>query len=133
MRKILLALFLFAAVTPAVAQQSAQPILCNKIATASLAAGTTQIIAGIANEVITLCGWARDENANGTAQLIFGTGTGCTTSTNASANWTVLVNTHTINHVPYGFVSSAPGQSLCAVVTGTGTILNAEIYYLQTP
>lgn len=134
MRKLLALSLLALLLGPAVAQDGAQPILCDSVAIGqSLAAGTTQLIAGVPGRVINYCGFKYDLNANGTVQLVWGTGATCTSPTNITANITTLTNDHIINHLPTAYLSSAPGQSLCAIVTGTGAVLNADIFYTQRP
>lgn len=132
--KLLLALCLLAPL-PAKAQSiGAQPIFCDKVGLgAGLNAGTTQIIAGISGVVINICGFMLDLNANGTVQLVFGTGSSCTSSTPIMSNITTLTNDHIVNHPSYAWLSSKPGESVCAIVTGTGAVLNADVYYLQRP
>lgn len=131
----LLLLGFLALASPAQAQPlGAQPIFCDKVSVnQNLTAGTTQLIAGVAGVPINLCGFKYDLNANGTVQLVFGTGSSCTNATNVTSNITTLVNDHIVHHLSYAYLSSAPGQSLCAIVTGTGSVLNADIFYLQRP
>lgn len=136
MKKLLALIFLLLVTVPAARSQpiGAQPIMCDKVAIGqSLIAGTTQLIAGVPGVVINLCGFKYDLNANGTVQLVWGTGASCTSPTNITSNITTLTNDHIIHHLPYAYLSSLPGQSLCAVVTGTGSVLNADIFYLQRP
>ncbi len=136
MVRTVLALLFALWLAPAHAQPVAggQPIICDRVAaTVALAAGTTQVVAGTTGQVINYCGVAWDENANGTVQLVFGTGATCTSPTNISVNWTILTNGSLVNHLSYAFASSAPGQSLCAVVTGTGNPVSIEAYYSQRP
>lgn len=131
---LFLALFLSGQALAQGGTVGAQPILCDKVGFgAGLNAGTTQIIVGATGQVINVCGFMFDLNANGTVQLIFGTGSGCTSSTSVTNNITTLTNDHIINHPSYAWISSKPGESLCAVVTGTGAVLNADVYYLQRP
>ncbi len=135
-RTILALAFALALCGSAAAQNTVggQPILCNKVdVNSNLAAGTTQLIAGVAGQPINICGWTWDENANGTVQMVFGTGASCTSSTAITSVVTIAVNGIQVNHVPYAFVSSAPGQSLCAIVTGTGTPVNIDVYFAQQP
>ena len=106
------------------------PFYCNKVQVNSLTVGTTQLIIGVANQVITICGYLWDENANGTAQIVFGTGASCTSSTPISTNTTTSVGGHVVNRIATGYISSAPGQSVCAIVTGSNP-LNTEVYYFQ--
>jgi ribulose kinase len=131
MKKLLLLLGLLCA-SPALAQQTVGPpaIICNQVApSAALAAGTTQLVVGVANAHINLCGFNFEGLANGTIQLVFGTGSSCTSSTNITEAFTTQVNGNVVDHIPYAFTSSAQGQSLCAVVTGAGSVVIALVYY----
>lgn len=116
-----------------------QQITCNKTATGSSGAATTQIVAPVTNpnatagEIIAVCGFDVSAGAAaGSFQLIYGTGATCGTGT---INFTGVINL-TIN----GSVSSTwrnmstpatnPAQGLCAVVTGTGPV-SWTVYYAQ--
>jgi hypothetical protein len=135
MRKVALALvgWLFWA-SAALCQPTIGPpqaLLCNKVAIANLAAGTTQLIAGVAGQSIQLCGYVFEGIANGTIVLNLGTGATCTSPSAITANYTTQVNGNVAALHTYVYFSSQQGQSLCAVVTGTGTVVGVEIYYGQ--
>lgn len=146
MRKLGIALSLLAALSlnllgwamPAFAQGGSAVgppniISCNKQAIpGTLTVGTTQVIAGVSGQIINLCGYVIEGLAAGTIQFVFGTGATCTTPTNVTPNFTTTATTSIVDHVPTAWISSAPGQSLCAVVTGTNPVTPA-VYYATTP
>jgi hypothetical protein len=106
-------------------------ILCNKVAASgSLSAGTAQQVAGITGVAIHICGYIVEGLAAGTVQLVFGTGSTCTTPTVITPNFTTTATTSIVDHIVYAFTSSGSGQTLCAVSTGTTSVI-INTYYAQ--
>jgi hypothetical protein len=106
-------------------------IFCNKVApSAILSAGTAQLVAGVSGQIINICGYVLSGAAAGTVQLEFGTGASCTTPTVLSPVFTTASAADLQDHSNNAWASSAPGASLCAVVTGTSSV-SIVAYYSQ--
>ncbi len=133
MRKLCAALLLYLTFASAAQAQGlgAQPIVCNKVAvSATLTVGTTQLVAGQTGQLIDICGYIFEGLAAGTVQLVFGTGSTCTSPTSITGVFVTSTTTETIDHIATAFQSSLLGQSLCAIVTGTSSVV-VDIYYAQ--
>jgi hypothetical protein len=106
-------------------------ILCNKVApSGTLTAGTVQSIVGVAGKAIYICGFSYEGLAGGSIQLVYGTGASCTSPTNLTGVYTVAANGNVTDHIDYAWNVSAFGQSLCAIVTGTNSVV-LQVYYAQ--
>lgn len=120
---------------PALAENIVGPpnnIFCNKNGnTAILSTGTTQVIAGIANQVINICGYVIAGAGTGTMQIEFGTGASCTSPTILTAVVSTITATNLQDHFGNAWASSKPGESLCAVATGAGTVASVAVYVSQ--
>jgi len=133
MRKLCAALFIFFGLLSAAQAQGlgAQPIVCNKVvASATLGAGTTQLVAGQPGQLIDVCGYVFEGIAAGTVQLVVGTGSSCTSPTNVTGIFVTSTTSLVVDHIATAFQSSALGQSLCAIVTGAGAVV-VDVYYAQ--
>jgi len=133
MRKLCAALFIFFGLLSAAQAQGlgAQPIVCNKVlASATLTAGTVQLIPGNAGQLIDVCGYVFEGLAAGSVQLVVGTGAGCTTPTSVTGVFVTSTTSLVVDHIATAFMSSALGQSLCAIVTGTNSVV-VDVYYAQ--
>lgn len=111
-----------------------QPILCNKSAPATVAVGTVQLIAPVANQAITYCGFEATAAAASTFQLIFGVGATCGTNTvNLTAPYDMSVSgvlTGTGRQVSGAGGAAATAAGLCVIVGGTGPV-HITVYYSQ--
>lgn len=118
---------------PSQAQPVGPPALyCDKVAVSGgLVAGTAQVVAGVTGQRINICGYMVEGLAAGTAQIVIGTGASCTSPTNLSSVMSVGAASNTVNHPPNVWFSTTAGQSVCAIVTGTGTVVAVDIYYSQ--
>jgi|SRR5262245_10118146 len=109
-------------------------IVCNKhlVLQAVGATSIQQILPGVAGQSITICGFMWNVGAAAsTAALYVGTGTNCNTNQlpvtpilTLPANSTVVVKSGS------GSFSSAQGNQLCYVITGTGPTAGL-IFYAQ--
>jgi hypothetical protein len=134
MKKLWLVIgLLFFGLVPAKAQTvgPSNAILCNKVyISGALGNGTTQLVAGVTGQSISICGWDLEGTGTGTTQLILGTGASCTSPTNVTVNMTSTVSSFNSDHIPYAWITSTPGQSLCAVVASSPSALTT-VYYSQ--
>lgn len=133
MRKLCAALLLFISFAGAVQAQGlgAQTIICNKVvASATLGAGTTQLVAGNSSSLIHTCGYVFEGIAAGTVQLVYGTGAGCTSPVSITGIFVTSTTSLVVDHIASAFTSSTLGQSLCAIVTGAGAVV-VDVYYAQ--
>lgn len=131
MKRLLLLLAFLAFASPAVAENIVGPpnaIFCNKNANSTVTTGTVQLVAGVAGQVINVCGYVFSGASVGTVQFQFGTGTSCTTPTLLTAVFTTATAINLQDHFSYAWATSAQGQSLCAVITGNAS---ASIYFSQ--
>ena len=132
MKRILLTLALLLAPACASAQPIGPPnaILCNLTATSTtaLSAGTTQMVTGIATARINVCGFIFEGDGNGSAQLVFGTGSSCSSPTNVTSTITTTASSNDTYASPFAWISSALGQSLCIIVTGTTAVIPQVMY-----
>ena len=134
MRNFLAALLLFiASASAALAQPvGAAPLYCNRVAiSATLTAGTTQLVAGVAGKQISFCGYYVDGVAAGSFQFVFGTGTSCTTPTAVSTVVTTAASQHNFDHLATAYASGNQGQSLCVIVTGTNSLSTTAFYTIN--
>lgn len=130
MRKLWLGLLLvFLGIAPAQAQGiGGQPLLCNQWAQASVAAGTSQMIAGVSGKVISICGFVFSSTGTATGQLVTGTGVNCATNQVAlSAVWNVSANAPTGMTGGTATASVPQGNAICATIGTTTT--NVQIIY----
>lgn len=133
MRQLCAALLLSLCLLSAAQAQGlgAQPIICNRVVSSpTLTGGTTQLVPGSSGQLIDICGYVFEGLAAGTVQLVFGTGASCTTPTNVTGNFVTSTTSLAIDHIATAFISSNLGQSLCAVVTGTNSVV-VDVYYAQ--
>jgi len=133
MRKLCVTLLLFFGLFSVAQAQGlgAQTIICNKIAvSATLSAGTTQLVVGNASSLIHTCGYVFEGIAAGTVQLVYGTGASCTSPTSITGVFVTSTTSLVVDHINSAFTSSLLGQSLCAVVTGAGAVV-VDVYYAQ--
>jgi hypothetical protein len=101
---------------------------CNKTAIASAGTTTTQLVAGIAGQVVNICGYDVSGAAAGTFQLVYGTGGTCTSSTAITPVHTVAAAFSSSNST-YARSSSVLGQSLCMITTGGPVAMT--VFYSQ--
>jgi len=133
MRKLCAALFIFFGLLSAAQAQGlgAQTIICNKVvASATLGAGTTQLVAGNSGSLIHTCGFIFEGIAAGTVQLVYGTGSSCTSPVSITGVFVTSATSLVVDHIASAFTSGGLGQSLCAVVTGAGAVV-VDVYYAQ--
>lgn len=119
----------------ALAQQTIGPpnaVLCNKTATASAAAATTKIVTEVTGQGVHICGWDVGAGAAvGGFNFISGTGATCGTGTvTITVAQTLAINTMVVRDTPYAQFSTAAGQAICVVTTGTGPT-SVTIYFAQ--
>lgn len=106
-------------------------ILCNKVSTsASLATGTTLLVPGVTGQAISLCGFIFEGLATGTVQLVFGTGSTCTTPTNITGVFNTGATSNVTDHLPSAWMSSSSGQGMCGIVGGATAVV-IDTYYSQ--
>lgn len=138
MRKFLLALLLaLSALIPGAQAQGpivgpGNMVLCPKIAT--LAVGPvvlTQIIAAVAGQSITICGWhVTNTGASGTFSFSYGTGSNCGTGTQLIIPpQNVTLNAPATDHIDYGFYTTPASQAFC--ITPSVATVAAVVYYNQ--
>jgi hypothetical protein len=96
-------------------------IYCNITANTAITTGTIQLIAGVANKIINICGYVFSGSTAGTVQFEFGTGATCTTPTLLTALFTTATGVSLTDHFSYAFASSKPGESLCVVITANAS------------
>jgi hypothetical protein len=137
MRRLLViagSLLLYGCGEPAKAQTVGPSALyCNKSVVVSAGAtALTQIVAAVANQTISICGY--DINAGaaaGTYQLTVGTGTNCNANAvNVTPVFSLGINGVLVSRNGPVWFSSAQGAQLCHTITGTGPI-NAVVSYGQ--
>ncbi len=109
--------------------------LCNKIATAAPAsATTTSLIAGVANQVINLCGWHVTSNQSTvtTFQIEYGTQGGpCTSPTTITPAFSVTSTAPSGDHQQSAVYTVPAGAQVCVVTTGTTVGQQIILYYSQ--
>jgi hypothetical protein len=119
---------------PSSAQQAgAQQVYCGRSFVVSAGATSiTQAVAGVAGQVIAVCGVDLNAGAAaGTFQLTVGTGTNCNTNTtNITPVWSLGINGVMTSRLPVAYFTSPSGYQLCYTITGTGPI-NALVTYHQ--
>lgn len=133
MRKLIAAsIFYFGLILAASAQTvGPPPILCNQSFEVSQAAtALTKIVSNVSGKQISFCGWAFNSGAaTSAAQLEYGSGTNCGTSTTALTPSIALgINGAYVDHSTYASLSLAQGTDLCLVTTGTGPAA-VTVYY----
>ena len=120
--------------TAAAAQPVGPPqISCNKTFQVSQGAvALTQIVAGVAGQSISICGWTLNAGAAAaTAQLQTGTGSNCGTGTAVvTPAYSLAINGVLTDHISLAYTSLPTGNALCLVTTGTGP-MQVMIYYGQ--
>src|SRR5712664_3026574 len=133
MLRLCAALLLFFNLASAAQAQGlgAQTLICNRIVNSpTLTAGTTQLVAGNSGSLIHTCGYVYEGIAAGTIQLVYGSGASCTTPTSITGIFVTSTTSLVIDHIASAFTSSQLGQSLCAIVTGTSSVV-VDVYYAQ--
>lgn len=141
MKKLALGLFAFAlalAFSPA-RDADAQgvgaglTIPCNKIASATpAAAGTVQVIPGVAGHVYAVCGWhvTSNQSAVTTFQFEYGTQGGpCTSPTTVTPALSVTSTAPSADHIEFASWSAPAGAQVCVVSTGTTVGQQVLLFY----
>ena len=108
-------------------------IYCNKTAQVTgQAAGTTQLIPGVAGQIITLCGWhVTNSAAAQNFRFFYGTGSNCITGLQpVTPPFSVSNTAPSSDHTDYGHISLPSGNAFC-VDTGGATV-SVLIYYATT-
>lgn len=119
-----------------------QQVTCGQWAQAAVAAGTTQLIAGVPavtnsagqitqqGKTISICGFVFSSTGTATGQLVTGTGANCGTGQVAvSSVWNVSANSPTGMSNSIATVSLPQGNALCATIGTTTT--NVQVIYSQ--
>lgn len=110
-----------------------QPILCTKIATIPAGGPTTmtQVVAGVAGQAISVCGWHVTNTASsGTFSFSYGTGSNCGTGTQTPfPAQNVNSTAPSADHIDYAVASVPSGNSLC--YTFSVATIAGIIYYTQ--
>ena len=119
---------------PTLAQTTGGPpnqIICNKVASFSGVAVSTQLVAAITGQSIFVCGWHVTNTAgSGTFQFTTGTGTACATgSANVTPALNVTSSAPSADHVDYATISSSMGNAFCVIPSVT--TLSGLIFYSQ--
>jgi len=106
-----------------------QQFFCNRSANGAGAVGTTQIVAPIATQAVTFCGFEVTAAAAATFQIITGAGATCGTNT---LNITAAYDLGALSGLTGTSrqVSGAQGAGMCVIVTGTGPV-HYTVYYAQ--
>lgn len=91
---------------------------------------TVTLVPGLVGKRIGYCGLILFTATNpGTMQIFRGTGTNCTTNQNPiTANITLPPNQTFVNHLASAFLTTAPGEAVCLVTTGNGSISGSVFY-----
>jgi hypothetical protein len=125
-------LLLYGCGEPAKSQTTGPPALyCNKSFTVSLGATSiTQVVAGVANQAIHICGYdILTGAAAATYQLTVGTGTNCNANTvNITPAFSIPANGGLVSRNTTVWFSSAQGAQLCHTITGTGPVTAVVSY-----
>jgi hypothetical protein len=101
----------------------------SSVALNDASAGETQLIAGVAGQVIYVCGFSFTlGGTTPTAQLDTGTGTACGTGT---AHLTGAFTGGITSPGGYAEVSAAAGASLCVNLGGTSPTMQGLLTYVQ--
>ncbi len=106
-------------------------ILCNKIATLTAGPSTiTQVVAAVAGQSISLCGWhVTNTAATGTFSISYGTGANCGTGTTVVIPVMSVTSTAPSgDHTQFATFSAPTANALC--ITPAATV-SAVIYYAQ--
>jgi hypothetical protein len=105
---------------------------CNKTAIVSAAATTTKIVTEVTGQGVHICGYTVAAGAAvGGWQIISGTGATCGTGTiNITAAYTIAINTGFSSLASYAQYSTASGQAICVITTGTGPT-SLTLYFAQ--
>lgn len=107
---------------------------CNQAAYFVVTSGTTtQIVAGVANEGIYLCGFNFPTVVNaGTVSIENSPATSCSTSISASVAFNLSSFAPFVDHVPFysGMMAAPAGNNLCVVNSTTATI-TGFVYFTQ--
>ena len=137
MKRLLLALGLCLALSSSALSQGTivgpgNMVLCPQSANnLAASATTTQLVAGVANQRIYVCGWHVTSilSTSSTFQLVYGTGASCTSPTNLTPTFNVTSTAPSADHQSYAIgPNSATGQSVC-MITGTGATGTAILLY----
>lgn len=127
MRKLalgLLALFLAFSPTRDVNAQAiggANSILCNQSAPFTGTGSAAIVITGVANKVISVCGWhITNTAASGSFNISTGSGAGCGTgNTPVTGTLSVTSTAPSADHIDWATFSAAPGAGVCVNATVT--------------
>jgi hypothetical protein len=108
-------------------------LVCTKIATIPPGGPTTitQLIAGVAGQGITICGWhVTNTAASGTFSFSYGTGSNCGTGTQTPfPAQSVSSTAPSADHIDYGTVTIPAGNALC--YTFSVATIAGIVYYTQ--
>src|SRR6266446_1813968 len=105
-------------------------IYCNKTATLTGVAVITQVVAAIAGQAISICGWHVTASVAGTFQLFYGTGANCVTGNTAlTPAFNVSAQAPSADHTDYAHIGVPAGNALC--VTPSATTVQVLVYYSQ--
>jgi hypothetical protein len=105
---------------------------CNQTAIVSAAATTTKVVTEVTGKAVHICGYTVAAGAAaGGWQIISGTGATCGTNTvNITAAYTIAINTGLSSLASYAQFSTAAGQAICVITTGTGPT-SLTLYFAQ--
>jgi hypothetical protein len=109
-----------------------QPILCTKIVPVPAGGtGLTQIVAGVANQSISVCGWhITNTAAAGTFAFSTGTGANCGTGTVTPVPAQSVSSTApSADHIDYVTLTLPVGNALC--VNFSVATIAGIVYYTQ--
>jgi hypothetical protein len=138
-KKLLLALGLLLPLSSSALSQGpivgpGQPIICTKVATippGGPAATLTQLVAAVAGQSISVCGWhITNTAAAGTFSFSYGTGAACGTGTQTPfPAQSVTSNAPSADHSQYASVTVPVSNALC--YTFSVNTLAGIVYYVQ--
>jgi hypothetical protein len=126
-------LFWLACVAPAFAENSVGPtnqVVCNKQALFTGTGSAAQVVAGVTGQSIFICGWhVTNTAASGSFQLLYGTGSTCTSPTNITPVLSVSNTAPSADHITAAWFNTPAGATLCSNATVTTVIV--MVFYAQ--
>jgi hypothetical protein len=132
MRKLFASAFATLALLASPSWAQTAPVLCNQsVASAPLNAGTAPLVTGVAGKAVYFCGFTyQSTGVVNTLQIVAGTGPTCTSSTPLTGLYLSTTSVSVVGHSNFVQAFGAPGQTLCAVIGGTNTVV-IQAYYAQ--
>jgi len=141
MRKSLIALLALLALCSSAMPQGGSvvgpmnQISCNKSAIANVASATTaSVVAGVAGQTISICGWhvTSTQSTSNTFKFVSGTQGGpCTSPADLTANFSITSTAPSAQMNSYANLSAPQGAQVCVVTTGATVGTAVQLFYAQ--